>query len=126
MFKRVDHVEIVPLDAERTIRFYTDVLGFSVVSSSEVRMPPLKEVTYLTLGDTMVEVLSVDGPAPDEPGYRVGYRALALEVEDMERAVEHLASRGVSLTGGPVDLGDSYRAEFRDPDGLAIELRQWR
>jgi glyoxylase I family protein len=26
----------------------------------------------------------------------------------------------------PVDLGDSFRGEIRDPDGLILELRQWK
>jgi hypothetical protein len=26
----------------------------------------------------------------------------------------------------PVDLGHSLRGEIRDPDGLIIELRQWK
>jgi catechol 2,3-dioxygenase-like lactoylglutathione lyase family enzyme len=30
MFKRIDHVEIVTAELERSVRFYTDVLGFKV------------------------------------------------------------------------------------------------
>jgi catechol 2,3-dioxygenase-like lactoylglutathione lyase family enzyme len=30
MFKRIDHVEIVTDELDRTLRFYTDVLGFTV------------------------------------------------------------------------------------------------
>ena len=26
----------------------------------------------------------------------------------------------------PVDLGYSFRGEIRDPDGLILELRQWK
>ena len=28
MFKRIDHVEIAPADLERSIAFYTEILGF--------------------------------------------------------------------------------------------------
>ena len=45
MFKRVDHVEIVPRRAEETINFYVNILGFRVKSRNEVKMPPIKEVT---------------------------------------------------------------------------------
>jgi glyoxylase I family protein len=31
----------------------------------------------------------------------------------------------VPITWGPVNLGDSRRAEIHDIDGLPIELRQW-
>jgi catechol 2,3-dioxygenase-like lactoylglutathione lyase family enzyme len=30
MFKRIDHVEIVTDKLDRTLRFYTDVLGFTL------------------------------------------------------------------------------------------------
>ena len=30
IFKRVDHVEIVPRNAEKTIDFYVNVLGFRI------------------------------------------------------------------------------------------------
>lgn len=127
MFKRIDHVEIIPRNAERTIRFYTDILGFRVTSREAVNVPPLKEVIYLKLGDTTIEVMSVDDPKPGaEPPWQIGLRAIALEVEDMAKAVEYLKARGIDMSLAPVDLGNSYRGEIRDPDGLIIELRQWK
>ena len=120
-------MEIIPRNAERTIRFYTDILGFQVISREAVNAPPLKEVIYLRLGDTTIEVMSVDDPKPGaESPWQIGLRAIALEVEDMAKAVEYLKTRGISMSLAPVDLGNSYRGELRDPDGLIIELRQWK
>lgn len=64
MFKRIDHVEIIPLDVEKTIGFYTNILGFKIKERRKVQMPPLEEVIYLTLNDTMIEILSVKGVTP--------------------------------------------------------------
>lgn len=50
---------------------------------------------------------------------------IALEVEDMEKVIKYLTSKGVGISWGPVTLGKSQRAEIKDPDGLSIELRQW-
>ena len=50
---------------------------------------------------------------------------IAIEVEDMDKAVEYLKAKGVEISSGPVVLGKSKRAEIKDPDGLSIELRQW-
>jgi len=44
IFKRVDHVEIVPKRAEETIDFYVNILNFKIRSRSEVKVPPMKEV----------------------------------------------------------------------------------
>lgn len=127
IFKRIDHVEIIPMDVQATLRFYTEVLGFRISSRHPIALPPLKEVIYLRLGDGVVEIMVVDNPgkAPDDP-WLGGYRAIAIEVDDMAEAVKYLTAKGVAIARQPVDLGDSYRAEIRDPDGLAIELRQWK
>lgn len=127
MFRRIDHVEIVPSDLERSIRFYSDVLGFRLKSRHPASSPPLREVVYLTLGDTMLELLGVDAPAaPSSEAWQVGSRGMALEVDDMDAALRLLGEKGVSTAWGPVDLGTSIRAEIRDPDGLMIELRRWK
>ena len=127
MFKRVDHVEIVPKNAEKTIDFYVNILGFRIKSRNEVKMPPMREVIYLELGDTVIEIISADDPKPkSEVPWEVGYRAIALEVEDMAKAVDYLKGKGMEIAREPVDLGDSLRGEIRDPDGLIIELRQWK
>jgi glyoxylase I family protein len=126
MFKRIDHVEIIPSDFEKSIAFYCDVLGFTVKQRMKVESHPLEEIVYLKLGDTVLELLRVTDPAcvTTEP-WGVGYRLMALEVEDMDKTIEYLAEQGVPITWGPVNLGSSKRAEIHDIDGLAIELRQW-
>lgn len=127
IFKRVDHVEIVPRSPEETIEFYVNVLGFKIKSRNEVKVPPMKEVIYLELGDTVIEIISATNPkSKSETLWEVGYRGIALEVEDMEKAVEYLKKKGIAIALEPVDLGDSFRGEIRDPDGLVIELRQWK
>ena len=127
MFKRVDHVEVVPGDAEKTIDFYVNILGFRLRSRNEVKMPPMREVIYLELGDTVIEIISVDDPkSKSETPWEVGYRGIALEVDDMAKAVDYLKGKGIAIALEPVDLGDSFRGEIRDPDGLIIELRQWK
>jgi glyoxylase I family protein len=50
---------------------------------------------------------------------------MAIEVDDMDRAVEYLKSKRIEVSWGPATLGTSKRAEIKDPDGLSIELRQW-
>lgn len=127
MFKRADHVEIVPRHPEKTIDFYVNILGFRIKSRIEVKMPPIKEVIYLQLGDTVIEIISADNPKPkSEAPWEVGYRGIALEVENMTKAVDYLKGKRIAIARQPVDLGDSFRGEIRDPDGLIIELRQWK
>lgn len=126
MFKKIDHVEIVPTDIHRTLDFYVSVLGFKIRERFPIPLPPMKEIAYLELGGTVIELISVEGPAasPRNP-WTVGYRAIALEVDSMDAAVKYLKSKDVAITWGPMAAGNSIRAEIQDPDGLPVELRQW-
>ena len=56
---------------------------------------------------------------------RQGWQCLALEVEDMDRALDALKAKGIDAAWGPMKRPDYARAEIRDPDGNPIELRQW-
>ncbi|KHE93039.1 Glyoxalase-like domain protein [Candidatus Brocadiaceae bacterium S225] len=87
----------------------------------------MREIVNIELGDTVLEIISVDDPNPKSGNpWEIGYRGIALEVDDMAMAVDYLKSKGITIAQEPVDLGNSFRGEIRDPDGLIIELRQWK
>lgn len=126
MFKRIDRVEIAPSNLEASIAFYTEVLGFRLKERIQVGAPTLKRVAYLELGDTMLELLELVDPAPADHTPRVGYRIMALEVDNMEETLAYLADKGIQPSVAPMDVGGgSLRGEIVDVDGLSIELRQW-
>ena len=130
LFKRIDHVEIVTDQLDRTVQFYTEVLGFTVKAHDRIERSGLGvpiDLVYLDLGGTVVELISYDGasvdPAPKNE--HLGYRMIALEVDDMQKATDYLSTRGVEVVWGP-RLRETYsRAEICDPNGYRIELRQW-
>ncbi len=127
MFKRIDHIEIVTENVERSIAFYRDILGFEVRERIPLNITPMREVVYLRLGDTVLELISAEAPAAKSAAaWQVGYRAMAIEVADMAAAVRFLKEKGVEMLRAPMDLGNSWRGELQDPDGLLIELREWK
>lgn len=130
MFKRIDHVEIVTAQPDATVEFYAGILGFTVRSRDRIDRSHLgvpMDLTYLDLGGTTVELISYEGasvsPAPRDE--HLGYRMMALEVEDMQKAVEFLGTKGIEVVWGPKVRETYVRAEIRDPNGFHIELRQW-
>ncbi len=125
MFKRIDHVEVVPGDFERTLKFYTEILGAKIQWRRKSERAPLEEIVVVELGDLLIELFSVKEPAPKstEP-WQVGYRRFALQVEDIDKAIEYLKSKGVEIASGPVAVGNLRVAGIKDPDGLSIELVQ--
>ena len=129
MFKRIDHVELVTDQPERTVAFYTDVLGFTVKRRERVESPTgmALDLVYLDLGGTVVEVITYDGTKPDPAasGIHLGWNLIALEVDDMAKAIDYLKTKGVAVTWGPMVRKHTARAEIHDPNGYSIELRQW-
>ena len=81
MFKRIDHVEIIPRDAEKAVKFYGEVLGFSLKDRIKIDKGPLEEVIFMALGDTTLEIVSMKNPAPPSQEAVVGYRMMAIEVD---------------------------------------------
>jgi len=130
MFKRIDHIELLTADPDRTIRFYKELLGFHERERKRIAAPTLGplDLIYLELGGTTIEVMCY----PDakfipsrSTEQRLGWQCLALEVANMDSALAFLHERGVHATWGPLVRPDYARAEIRDPDGNPIELRQW-
>jgi catechol 2,3-dioxygenase-like lactoylglutathione lyase family enzyme len=129
MFKRIDHVELITDQPQITEKFYTEVLGFKVRARSRVPQSgdTILNLAYLDLGGTTVELMSYEGttPSPAPTGLHLGYNLIALEVEDMTKALDYLKTKGVEAVWGPVTLKNAARAEITDPNGYHIELRQW-
>ena len=130
MFKRIDHVEIVTDQPEPTVAFYTGVLGFTVRSRDRIERSGLgvpMNLVYLDLGGTTVELIAYEGgavaPAPAQE--HLGYRLIALEVDDMDKTLAYLKTKGVEAVWGPRVRDNYARAEICDPNGYHIELRHW-
>jgi glyoxylase I family protein len=130
MFKRIDHIEIVTNRPEDSERFYTDILGFTVGRRDRLPQPgsdAVLHVAYLGLGGTTIELITYENVtvAPEPAREHLGYRMMAIEVEDMKAALAYLETKGVKAAWGPIFREDYARAEIEDPNGYRIELRHW-
>src|SRR5207237_1090168 len=86
----IQRIEIVTDQLDRTVQFYTEVLGFTVkaldrIDSSGLGVPI--NLVYLDLGGTVVELIAYEGAAVDPAPHaeHLGYRMIALEVDDMQK-----------------------------------------
>jgi glyoxylase I family protein len=112
------------------VQFFTEVLGFRVKARDRIEQSRLGvpiDLVYLDLGGTVVELISYEGasidPAPEKE--HLGYRMMALEIDDMQETADYLRTKGVEIVWGPRVRETYSRAEIRDPNGYRIELRQW-
>ena len=128
MIQRVDHVEINVPDIDEAIDFYTRVLGFKLWRRVRSETPDggVLEIAGVVLNDFMIEILKARDPEVDQS--RVGVKLIALRVDDMAKTIADLRSKGVQVASEPRESRsfDGLRAEILDPNGVHIELREWR
>lgn len=120
----IHHIAIICGDYAQSKQFYTQVLGCAVVRET-YRAERQSYKLDLRLADGIqIELFSFPNspPRPSRPE-SCGLRHLALVVEDLEAAIEHLHAWRVSTEDIRLDeLTGKRFVFFQDPDRLPIEL----
>src|SRR5581483_4878601 len=116
--KRLNHAEMYVRNAERTARFYQDVLGFVVATHMGDRAYFLKtNATTDNNHDLGLFTIGQDVPGPTR-GERVGLYHLAWQVETLpELASARDALIRANALVGVNDHGSSLSLYAHDPDG---------
>ena len=118
-------LELFVTDVQRSLQFYRDTLGFSLLGSSNDA-----QYNSLRLGETRIAVQHVSSLDPSHPLARRGDKGLGveivLEVENIQSLFEHVSATyevSSGLTLQPWGLTD-----FRvvDPDGYYWRLTEKR
>lgn len=124
---RLLHTMLRVGNLDRSIAFYTDVLGMKVLRRNDYPEGKftLAFVGYQPEGDGAVIELTHNW---DTPSYDLGsgYGHIALEVEDAYAACSAIKEKGGKVTreAGPMKHGTTVIAFVEDPDGYKIELIQ--
>lgn len=117
-------------DLQRSIQFYTDVIGMQLLRQSE--NPEYKySLAFLGFeggnpGQAEIELTYNWGTSEYELGTAYGH--IALGMPDIYAACEKIRAAGgvISREPGPVKGGSTVIAFVTDPDGYKIELIQTR
>ena len=124
---RVLHTMIRVGNLDRSIKFYTDVLGMKLLRRKDY---PDGKFTLAFVGygpeteHAVVELTYNWGTDKYDLGNGFGH--IALEVDDVYKACADIKARGGKVTreAGPMKHGSTVIAFVEDPDGYKIELIQ--
>ena len=122
---RILHTMIRVSDLEKSLDFYTDVLGMKLLRQQDYLAGEftLAFVGYGEESETAVLELTYNW---GEHRYDLGdgYGHIAIEVDDVYRAADKIREKGGKILRepGPMNAGTTIIAFVADPDGYAIEL----
>jgi lactoylglutathione lyase len=122
---RILHTMLRVGDLDRSLRFYTDVLGMHVLRTTD-RPEQKYKLAFVGYGDesghAVLELTYNYGVGKYDLGTAYGH--VAIEVPDAAAACSAVRSKGGNVTreAGPVKGGTTVIAFVEDPDGYKIEL----
>ena len=115
---------LIVRDIQRSVAFYRDVLGATVLRQGEP--------TFLRLGNIWLTINGGGGPTDDEPEVNASPPPdpnllsifLNLRVTDIRRYYDLWSSRGAKFITEPKVHATELRCYMRDQDGYLIEVGQ--
>jgi predicted enzyme related to lactoylglutathione lyase len=105
--------------------FYTNVLGLE----KRVENPTPDGPRFLTVGvkgDDFQLVLWPGTPGQAQPAMGRPPASITIETDDIRKTFEELRSRGVEFASDVLEFRGGYVAQFQDPDGNRLQIREGR
>lgn len=152
MIHTVDHINLVVSDLARSVQFYTTLLGLKEIRRAHLKGEWIESVVglkgiranvaYLLPpdGGPRLELLCYESPRgesiPENSiANTVGLRHIAFRVKDISAMAQRLEEAGVKVFHDPVavpagiithEAGHKILCYFLDPDGILLELAEYR
>lgn len=120
----VHHIAIICSNYEVSKKFYTEVLGCTIVKETYRTERDSYKLDLAINGNYIIELFSFPNPParPSQPE-SCGLRHLAFSVKEIEASIAALVSHGVTCEPIRIDTLTNKRFTFfADPDGLPLEL----
>ncbi len=142
MLKGFHHAAISTPDLERSVRFYKELFGCTVVREFgwPAGIPEADALTglqnsaaravMLKLGDSYLEIFQFSSPTPkpgdpERPACDHGITHICLEVRDSQAEYARLGAAGMRFHAPPQAQEGGFVTYGRDPDGNIIELLEF-
>lgn len=121
--KGVVHFTIPVTDIERSLAFYTDILGMQVSEKRE-------KMVFLRTGNDHFMLTKAGGPIEPNPGDEtMCHHAFWVDGDKYDGYVDFLKSKGIKILyeedRPPPANFSGRRAYFHDPDRHVLEIIDW-
>ena len=113
---KIKYVTIIVEDMDESIKFYTEVMELEI-DSKHNPFPGLTITLLKGEGDAMIELIK-------NTENETGLFSVGVEVEDINKTLKELKSKGAKITKEPVPITIGTLAFLEDPNGVTIVLIQ--
>jgi predicted enzyme related to lactoylglutathione lyase len=123
MLEKVFYTSVLVSDQDEALGFYTNVLGLE----KRVENPTPDGPRFLTVGvdgDDFQLVLWPGTPGRAQAALGIPPPSVTFVTDDCRKTVEELRSRGVEFVTDVLEFPWGYVAQFLDPDGNRLQLRE--
>ena len=122
---RILHTMLRVGDLDRSVRFYTEVLGMKLLRTTD-RPDQKYSLAFVGYeGEDKTAVLELTyNYGVDKYDLGAGFGHVAIEIPDAKKACDAVRAKGGTVTreAGPVKGGTTVIAFVADPDGYKIEF----
>jgi predicted enzyme related to lactoylglutathione lyase len=125
VLEKVFYTSVLVSDQDKALDFYTNVLGLE----KRVENPTPDGPRFLTVGvkgDEFQLVLWPGTPGQGQPVQGRPAPSVTIETDDCRKTFEELKSRGVDFVSDLLEFPWGYVAQFHDPDGNLLQIREGR
>lgn len=121
--KKLLHTRMRVNDLERTVKFYTEILG--LVEARRHTSPRGAQLVFLRTPGSEEEIELCQMPNSEPVKVQPDLMHLAFEVDDLEKFAAEAKAKGYELSDGPTKTGSGSVIAFIDaPEGYEVELIQ--
>ena len=130
---RVSHISVQVADLDATERWWTEHFGFQPIMRRDLGGADFEAVTGIP-GATSRMLRGIVAPNAVLQFFEHSWREfsaafgalVSFEVRDAAAAYQRLVAAGVNCQSEPVEFDNSWAFTAADPNGLPIELIQWK
>jgi predicted enzyme related to lactoylglutathione lyase len=123
MLEKVFYTSVLVSDQDKALDFYTNVLGLE----KRIENPTPDGPRFLTVGvkgDDFQLVLWPGTPGQAEPAMGRPPASITIGTDDCRKTMEELKARGVEFVSDVIEFRGIQIAQFRDPDGNLLQVRE--
>ena len=126
----MDHIVLRTKDVERSLRFYTEVLGMQAERVEQWRAGEVRFPSARLNADTIIDFFASDNiPEGRDDVRNQDHFCMVIDYTDMEELKAHFEDIGVEIQAGPGKRwgshGDGISLYIYDPDDNVVELRHY-